>query len=85
MKNLQPRDLRTVLISILTQIPVTEDLHTIIISRLESVEYAAPEMLSFWWNEIADDLNDHVPVDPTKLKPWQKVVVEIFRGERLDG
>lgn len=72
------RNLVEVIDNIIEEIPFTEGQ---LLDRLQdqknSICYAAPEMIGFWWNQVADTLWDEIG-EPTL--DWQIKVAKIFSG-----
>lgn len=72
------RNLVEVIDNIIEEIPFTEGQ---LIDRLQdhksSVSFAAPELITFWWNEVADTLWQEIG-EPTL--DWQVKVAKIFSG-----
>lgn len=72
------RNLRDVLDSIIEVVPSSET-HTLAVLRdlQSSVSFSAPELITFWWNEVADALNDNLGFPDS---PWKLQIDEIFSG-----
>lgn len=73
------RNLDTVIRNILKIVPADEkQLIGALRDNLSSVEFSSPEMLSFWWNEVADTLMEEI--GEPKLG-WQLKVANEFNGK----
>lgn len=73
------RDLKTLINTMLLFIPEEEFKNTIrkLKTIVSSVEFAAPEMQTYWFNETAKVLNE-LPKLCNNKSAWLKVVYSIF-------
>lgn len=73
------RSLTKVIDQILEVIPNSEvDVAYELLVIKSSAAYAAPEMMSIWWRETADFLNENVT---DFSQDWQDRVFKIFTGK----
>lgn len=73
------RDLSNVIEQIIEEIPKKEkgfiaDLK----DNLSSLERAAPETISFWWDEVFNTLTDNINMDNKKKWTWEWEVFSIW-------
>lgn len=74
------RSLTEVIEHILTLIPETEvDFRIQLESNLSSVNFSAPEEQSFWWHELAVNLNNRLV--PPFSNMWEVQVIAFFTGK----
>ena len=74
-----PRDLIVVIDQMIKEIPSSEQTFLEIMKdRRSSVAYCAPEMIGFWWHELAKTLNDEFGDDEAVLVDWQKRVINVW-------
>ena len=73
------RSLTKVIDQILEVIPDSEiDVAYELLDLKSSAAYAVPEMMSIWWRETADFLNENVT---DFSQDWQNQVFKIFTGK----
>jgi len=77
------RNLVNIIQQMIDEIPITEqDFINSLKDNQNSVSYAAPELMSMWWNEVVDTLWDFIPETPTE--EWQFKVLSIFSTKTVD-
>ena len=77
------RNLDEVIVEMLTEIPESEqDLIIELRDNLSSVVYAAPELISMWWQEVYSTLWGHMPEHPTE--EWQYKILSIYSTKSMD-
>lgn len=76
------RNLATVIDQMLAQIPQGESLVPVLEGCKSSFLYAAPEMHLFWWQRVAECLEDHIGVPQLQ---WQQEVADIFTLRKANG
>ncbi|MBU5333578.1 hypothetical protein KQI61_15370 [Anaerocolumna aminovalerica] len=75
------RDLTVIIDKILNVIPETEDeLIAELKDNQSSVSFAAPELMSMWWNEVHTTLCEYI-FNENELDSWKETVRQIFVGE----
>lgn len=75
------RYLPDVIDKMIAEIPKEEtEIITYLERCLDSARYAAPEVMSVWWDEVADILDDNLP-SPAKCNEWQTKITSIFTNE----
>ena len=77
------RNLVNIIQQMIDEIPITEqDFINSLKDNQNSVSYAAPELMSMWWNEVHETLWYFIPEKPNK--EWQFKILSIFSTKTVE-